>query len=172
MNQKMFRKMIFTRADAVLEILGYVFLLAAFSVAAVACATGVRIPEKFDDAGNIIKYGSPGILFLMPAMLLPCNLLFSLVLHLSNPNTWNRPIEPRPGREIVVYRDMVRMQTVIELLCGIYGLAFCLVKYRGIRGAMVPLSILLILGIIGDIAGMLAVAARHNRMKASGGTNG
>lgn len=164
MDKKLFRKLIFTKADAVLEILGYVFLLAALMIAVVACAIGDRIPEKFDEAGNIIKYGSPGILFLMPATLLFCNLWISMALHVFDPGAWNMPFTPRPGKEIRVYRDMVRMQTVLELMFGLYSVAFNFIQYRGLRGALVPLSGLLLLGIFGEIAVMLAVSARHNRM--------
>ncbi len=59
MDKKLFRKLIYTRVDAVLEILGYVFLLGSILIAVAACATGAQIVEKFDKAGNAIKYGSP-----------------------------------------------------------------------------------------------------------------
>lgn len=159
------RKMIYRKTDAALEIAGYICYVAAFLTAAYACVSGVRIPEKFDAAGNVIKYGSPGILFLMPAILLPCNLLFSLALHLIRPEVWNvsLPFAIRPVRIIVVYRDMVRMQTVLELLIGIFTVAFTFFLYLGMKEAVIPLAILFILGIAADIAGMIAVAARHNK---------
>lgn len=164
MDKKLFRKLIYTRVDAVLEILGYVFLLGSILIAVAACAAGTRIVEKFDKAGNVIKYGPPAILFLMPGSMLFCNLLFSLVIHLSNPGTWNMPFKPRPGREIAVYRDMVRMQTVIEMVFGLYSLAFNIIMYRGYGEAMTPISILFMVAVLGDIVVMLAVYVRHNRM--------
>lgn len=166
MDKKTFRKLIFTRVDAALEILGYALLLAAFIMAVVACAAGAGIPETFDEAGNIIKYSSPGILFLMPASMLICNLLFSLVLHVFDPSEFGRgmPFKLQPGREIRVYRDMVRMHTVLELLLGLYSLAFNVILYRGAQGAIMPLTGLWVLGVFGDIAVMLAVSARHNRL--------
>lgn len=163
MDKRVFRKLIYTRVDAVLEILGYVFLLGSVLIAVAACATGTRIVEKFDKAGNVIKYGPPGILFLMPGSMLFCNLLFSLVLHLSNPGAWNMPFKLRPGREIVVYRDMVRMNTVMELLFGCYTLAFNIIMYRGYGEAITPVTTLFILGVLGDIVVMLVISARHNR---------
>ena len=164
MDKKIFRKLVFTKADAVLEILGYVFLLGAFLIAAAGCAAGTQIAEKFDEAGNAIKYGSPGILFLMPGNMLFCNLLFSMVLHVFDMRAWNMPFKLRPGREIVVYRDTVRMQTVIQLLFGIYSLVFNVIMCRGLEKAMMPATWFLIVGILGDITVMLAMSVRHNRM--------
>lgn len=164
MDKRLLRKLIYTRVDAVLEILGYVFLLGSILIAVAACAAGTRVVEKFDKAGNVIKYGSPAIIFLMPAFMLFCNLLFSLVLHLSNPGTsWNMPFKPRPGREIVLYRDIVRMQTVMELLLGSYALGFNIILYRGYRDAMAPLTTVFTAAVLGDIVGMLVISARHNR---------
>lgn len=164
MDKKIFRKLIFTKVDAALEILGYVFLLGSVLIAVAACAAGTLIPEKFDEAGNVIKYASAGVLFVMPASLLPCNLIFSLVLHVSHPGVWNMPFKLQPGREIPVYRDMVRMQTVIELAFGLYSLGFNIILYRGFREVIVPLSILFMLMIFGDIGVMLVISARHNRV--------
>ncbi len=164
MDKRLLRKLIYTRVDAVLEILGYVFLLGSFLIAVAACATGTMVVEKFDKAGNVIKYGPPAILFLMPASMLFCNLLFSLVLHLSNPGTWwNMPFKPRPGREIVLYRDIVRMQTVMELLFGSYTLGFNIILYRGYGDAITPLTTVFTVAVLGDIVGMLVISARHNR---------
>lgn len=157
-------KLIFTKTDAVLEILGYLFYAAAFIVAAVACATGAEIPVRLDSAGNVLKYGSPGILFVLPAMMIFCNIIFTVVIHFIDPLAWSLPFTPRPGREIVVYRDMVRLLTVLELVLGIFTFTsdFCL--FRDIRRALMPLAILMVLAVFADIAAAIAVSARHNRM--------
>lgn len=158
------KKLIFTKTDAVLEILGYLFYAATFIVAAVACATVAEIPVRLDSAGNVLKYGSPGILFALPAMMIFCNIIFSLVIHFTDPQAWSMPFTPRPGREIAVYRDMVRMLTVLELLFGSFTFAFDFCLFRGIRRALMPLAILFVLAVFADIVVAIAVSARHNRI--------
>lgn len=157
-------KLIFTKTDAVLEILGYLFHAAAFIVAAVACATVAEIPVRLDSADNVLKYGSPGILFILPAMMIICNLIFSLVIHFVDPRAWSLPFAPRPGMEIAVYRDMVRLLTVLELLLGIFTFAFNFCQFRDIRRALMPLAILFVMAVFADIVVAIAVSARHNRM--------
>lgn len=159
------RKQIFTKTDAVLEIMGYLFHAAAFTVAAVACATVAEIPVRLDSDNNVLEYGSPGFLFVLPATMIVCNIIFSVVIHFVDPKVWNLPFTPRPGREIAVYRDMVRMLTVLELLFGGFTFAYNFCLFRDIRRALTPLTIFLVLGVFADIAAAIAVSARHNRKR-------
>lgn len=156
-------KLIFTKTDAVLEILGYLFYAAAFIVAAVACATVAEIPVRLDSADNVLKYGSPGILFVLPAMMIFCNIIFSVVIHFVDPKVWNLPFTPQPGKEIAVYRDMVRMLTVMELLFGVFTFAYDFCMFRDIRGAVNPLATLMVLAVLADIVVAIAVSAKHNK---------
>lgn len=157
-------KLIFTKMDAVLEILGYLFHAAAFIVAAVACATVAEIPVRLDSADNVLEYGSPGILFILPATMIVCNIIFSLVIHFVDPKEWSLPFTPRLGREIAVYHDMVRLLTVLELVLGIFTFSYNFCLFRDIRRALMPLTILMVLAVFADIAVAIAVSARHNRM--------
>lgn len=159
----MSKKLIFTKKIIVVEILGYVFCLAAFIVAAVACATVRQIPVKYDGAGNAIRYGSPGILFLVPSGILLCNALISLISHFAGIEVWNLPFTPRPGREILVYRDAAGMVMVLELLSGAFSFAVTCFMLQGSAGAVTPLSILFLLGLLADIVVFMVLAARHNK---------
>ncbi len=157
------RKLIFTRIHMVLEILGYVFLLAAFIVAIVACATGKELPWKFDAAGNITGYDSPGVLFMMPAALLFTNIILSLVMHFLPVNAWNVPFTIRPGREIAVYRDMTMMIVIMVLLFGIFSAASTFLLFRGLRTVAFTITWILVAALFADIIVMTALAAWHNR---------
>ncbi len=157
------RKLIFTRIHMVLEILGYVFLLAAFIVAIVACATGKEIPWKFDAAGNITGYDSPGVLFMMPAALLFTNIILSLVMHFLPVNAWNVPFTIRPGREIAVYRDMTMMIVIMVLLFGIFSAASTFLLFKNLGAVLFPATMIFLAAVFADIIVMTALAARHNK---------
>lgn len=157
------RKLIFTKVHIALEILGYVFFLGAFIVAVVACATVEEIPWKFDAAGNITRYGSPGALFILPAALLFTNVIMSLGMHFLPANVWNVPFTIRPGREIAVYRDMAMMIVIMVLLFGLFSAGFTFLLFKDLRAVLFPIPWILVAAVFADIIVMTALAARHNR---------
>ncbi|MGN0154131.1 MAG: DUF1648 domain-containing protein [Lachnospiraceae bacterium] len=104
-----------TKKHCAIEIISYVMLLASFIIAVVGM---VVLPEEiathFDGAGNVDGYGSPVVLIFLPIIMLLCNGVTSLILHLLPPDAWNTPCKIKPGQEIIVYRDMSSMLVWME----------------------------------------------------------
>ncbi|MCM1056928.1 MAG: hypothetical protein NC517_04900 [Firmicutes bacterium] len=157
------KKLILTKAILAMEILAFVFCLGAFIVAAAACAAHEQIPAKYDRTGNVIRYDSPGVLFLLPAVMLFTNVLFSLIVHFVRTESWNLPFTLRPGREPVVYRDTARMLIIMELLFGVTSFLGTLFSYLGSRRPINFLNGFLVLGMGADIIVSMVLAARHNK---------
>jgi len=158
------KRFIFTRTNIILEILGYVFCLGALIAAVVGVVTVDKLPTNYDAAGNVTRYGSPAILFVMPLAMLFANGLMSLCMHLMNPASWNMPFAVKQGREIAVYRDMVRMVMILEFLCGSYSFGFNLLMWKSLGGGILPVTVFFVAAVSLDIIVMLVVAARHNRI--------
>jgi len=157
------RKLIFTKIHIALEILGYAFFLGAFIVAIVACATVEEIPLRFDAAGNITGYGSPGALFMLPSILLVTNIILSLTVHFLPVNAWNVPFTIRTGREIAVYRDMTMMIVIMVLLFGLFSAALTFLLLKDLRAVLFLIPWILVAAVFADIIVMTALAAWHNR---------
>ena len=70
-----------------LEILSYVLLLVCFIIAIVGMATlPDEIPTHFTMSGEIDGYGSPGTLLILPIIMLICNGMTSLIMHVMPHN--------------------------------------------------------------------------------------
>ena len=81
-----------TKRHLVLEILSYVLLLVCFIIAIVGMATlPDEIPTHFTMSGEIDGYGSPGTLLILPIIMLICNGMTSLIMHVMPPTMWNTP---------------------------------------------------------------------------------
>ncbi len=120
-----------TKKHCIIEIVSYVLMLAAFIIAIVGM---VVLPEEiathFDGAGNVDGYGSPAVLIMLPIIMLVCNGVTSLILHLLPPDAWNTPCKIQPGQEVVVYRDMASMLVWMELQISAFTLFDTIMTYR------------------------------------------
>ena len=94
-----------------LEILSYVLLLVCFIIAIVGMATlPDEIPTHFTMSGEIDGYGSPGTLLILPIIMLICNGMTSLIMHVMPPTMWNTPSETaKCGQGITGYDIHDRM---------------------------------------------------------------
>ncbi len=120
-----------TKKHCVIEILSYVCLVASIIIAIVGMAIlPDEIATHFDGAGNIDGYGSPGVLLMLPLIMLFSNGVMSMVLHLMSPEAWNTPCKIEPGREVLVYRDVSSMITWMELEFGVFTLAMTIASWQ------------------------------------------
>ena len=156
-------KLIFTKIHIVLEILGYVLILAGFIVAVVGMASGEKFPMHYDFSGNATGSGSAATLFIMPALMLFTNLIMSASCHICKPGVWNLPFDIRPGREIPVLRAMTMMMAVLELLFGIFTFAFTMILYQRSGRLIMPLTGLFLAAMFADIIVMYITAYRRNK---------
>lgn len=99
-----------TKRHLVLEILSYVLLLVCFIIAIVGMATlPDEIPTHFTMSGEIDGYGSPGTLLILPIIMLICNGMTSLIMHVMPPTMWNTPSKLKPQNAVRALQDMISM---------------------------------------------------------------
>mgnify|MGYP002961954574 CR=1 FL=1 len=104
-----------TKRHLVLEILSYVLLLVCFIIAIVGMATlPDEIPTHFTMSGEIDGYGSPGTLLILPIIMLICNGMTSLIMHVMPPTMWNTPSKLKPQNAVRALQDMISMIEVIN----------------------------------------------------------
>ena len=105
-----------TKRHLVLEILSYVLLLVCFIIAIVGMATlPDEIPTHFTMSGEIDGYGSPGTLLILPIIMLICNGMTSLIMHVMPPTMWNTPSKLKPQNAVRALQDMISMIAWMEL---------------------------------------------------------
>jgi hypothetical protein len=89
------------------------------------------VPAHIDGAGNVTRYGSVGVVLLMPLILLPTILLLLAATHIFPLSMWNLPVKPKPGREVRLYRVSAYMVTLMNMETGIFSLVFTLAMGLG-----------------------------------------
>ncbi|MGN0438498.1 MAG: DUF1648 domain-containing protein [Lachnospiraceae bacterium] len=150
------------KSHVIAEIASYLFLLAAIVFAIVKiCTTDGQIPTHWDLNGEIDGYGSPVSLLIMPLIMFFANLTVSICIHLVSAESWNLPCKPKPGRELIIYSDMVWMmvwmQIVLALFTMIMTMAFT--NFPVFMGACVAMIILTFVILIAGII----IAVKHNK---------
>ena len=158
------RRLYITKAHTVLEILSYVFIVASFALAIYGINTlPDEIPTHFDFQGNIDGYGSPGSLLLLPIIMLITLGTVSLITHFVSPQFYNMPFKIKPGRELIIYKDVVWMMVGIEFMISLFTLAAVWSQFISSGTIIMIASIGLCVGIFALIIGVLIVMFRHNR---------
>lgn len=115
-----------------LEILSYVLLLVCFIIAIVGMATlPDEIPTHFTMSGEIDGYGSPGTLLILPIIMLICNGMTSLIMHVMPPTMWNTPSKLKPQNAVRALQDMISMIAWMELEISVFTLFLTISIYRG-----------------------------------------
>ena len=121
-----------TKRHLVLEILSYVLLLVCFIIAIVGMATlPDEIPTHFTMSGEIDGYGSPGTLLILPIIMLICNGMTSLIMHVMPPTMWNTPSKLKPQNAVRALQDMISMIAWMELEISVFTLFLTISIYRG-----------------------------------------
>ena len=121
-----------TKRHLVLEILSYVLLLVCFIIAIVGMATlPDEIPTHFTMSGEIDGYGSPGTLLMLPIIMLICNGMTSLIMHVMPPTMWNTPSKLKPQNAVRALQDMISMIAWMELEISVFTLFLTISIYRG-----------------------------------------
>lgn len=121
-----------TKRHLVLEILSYVLLLVCFIIAIVGMATlPDEIPTHFTMSGEIDGYGSPGTLLILPIIMLICNGMTSLLMHVMPPTMWNTPSKLKPQNAVRALQDMISMIAWMELEISVFTLFLTISIYRG-----------------------------------------
>ncbi|MGN0386468.1 MAG: DUF1648 domain-containing protein [Lachnospiraceae bacterium] len=155
-------KNILSRYHALIEILGFVLILASFAVAIAAMASGEMIPSHYDFAGNVTDYSKPGFLIMMPIVMLISNGSMSLILHFMSFSSWSMPVKVKPGRERAVYGCVGYMIAIMELLFGIFSLAFTLFSGAAMGKMLMPLSVFFVVALFADIIVCCVLAVKLN----------
>lgn len=153
-----------TKGHLVLEILSYVLLLVCFIIAIVGMATlPDEIPTHFTMSGKIDGYGSPGTLLMLPIIMLICNGMTSLIMHVMPPTMWNTPSKLKPQNAVRALQDIMSMISWIELEVSAFTLFFTICIYRGRDSGW--LSLVLFVGALTVTIIYYTVAfQRHNNM--------
>ena len=156
----------YTKVHMVFEILSFVMIVAALVVAAVGVITiDGDVPTHYDFKGNPDGYGSPATLLLMPiVMLLFGQLPISGIVHFLDASDWNMPFRVKPARQIRVYRDMMTMVILLELILAAITLFITVASFcQTMTGVGLATTLFIVLLAL-DIIVSLILAARHNRI--------
>lgn len=155
----------YTRFHMIMEILSWIFLLAALILAVVGCFTlEGPVPIHYDGRGNPDGYGSPASLLLMPIVMMFASGGVSAVGHFLDPSAWNMPFKVNYLRRHIVYRDMMSMLFMMELELAIFTLAFTLMSYFQNMHGIGLISVLFVVALMGTIVFWSVIAYRHNKM--------
>lgn len=153
-----------TKRHLVLEILSYVLLLVCFIIAIVGMATlPDEIPTHFTMSGEIDGYGSPGTLLILPIIMLICNGMTSLIMHVMPPTMWNTPSKLKPQNAVRALQDMISMIAWMELEISAFTLFSTISIYRGKDAGWA--SIILFVGALTvTIVYYIVAFQKHNNM--------
>ncbi len=151
-------------SHVIVEIAGYLFLLASIIFALIKAASiEGEIPTHYNLQGEIDGYGSPYTLLVLPLIMLPTFILLSLVVHLVSVRHWNMPFTVKPENAITVYSDMAMMIPIMQLLSGIYTL-FETILFADPNHGSLSITIVYVALLFIAIIVQLVLATRHNRM--------
>ena len=154
----------FTKGRIIFEIITYVILVVAvFYVLIFALQTKGEVPIRYDMKGNVSGYGSPWVLLFLPVSMIFTNGIISLVLHLVPVTAWNMHIKVNPGKEFIVYGDMIKMMLGCMMILSVYSLIETIFWALNIDQTLL-LSALMCISLFVDIIYYMVVSARHNRL--------
>lgn len=154
-----------TRLHLILEILAWVLLLVSLIIAVVGAVTMEGpIPIHFDGKGNPNSYGSPASLLLLPAIVIIALGSVSFIAHFLDPSVWNMPFKVNPLRKGIVYRDMMSMIFIMELLIAGLALFITMSIFFQRTGSVGWVTGIFVGVLFLDIIVWSAIAYRHNRM--------
>ena len=146
------------------ELIGFVTGIASLIVAIVMMGVIKHpIPVHYDWAGNVTKYGSVGIVIMMPVILLPTILILLAATHLFPLSMWSLPVKPKPGREVIIYRLSAYLVTLYTMLTGIYSLVSVIGMGLGLEGLVGKASIILCVLMILLAVVVIVLSVRANR---------
>ena len=112
------------------EALAWLVMAAAFAVAVYGTKTlPDRVAVHYDINGQADEYGSPATLFILPAIMLFCIALTSVIVHFISPQYWNMPFEVREQNRDKVYGSIRLMIYLIELETAVFTLWVTIIEY-------------------------------------------
>ncbi|SFB87972.1 hypothetical protein [Butyrivibrio sp. YAB3001] len=146
------------------EIIGVVTGVAALIVSIVMLFTIKEpVPVHYDLAGNVDKYGSIGTVIVLQVFLLPTIFILLAAIHLFPLSLWSLPVKPKPGREVLIYRDTAYLVTLYTLQTGVYSLLSTVFMGLGKTTLVGPLSIVLCVTMILTAVVMIVKSILDNR---------
>ena len=146
------------------ELIGFVTGIASLIVAIVMMGVIKHpIPVHYDWNGNVTKYGSVGIVILMPVILLPTILILLAATHLFPLTMWSLPVKPKPGREVIIYRLSAYLVTLYTMITGIYSLVSVLCMGLGWTWLFGKASIALCVSMLVIAVVVIVLSIRANK---------
>ena len=155
-------KSVLSTIHLMLELLSYVLLIASFAVAIPTMASGKEIPVHFDMVGNITEYGGPGILIVVPLVMLIINSSVSVMLHCFPFSSWNMPFKVKPQNQRRVYGCVGYMIVIMAVLMSIFSLVFTILVGTGVTKTVGIFTIFFSAAVIADIIISLVAAGILN----------
>ena len=154
----------YTKLHRILEITSWAICIAALAIAIIGIVTiDGEIPTHFDIRGNADAYGSPKSLLTTPLTIMIIGLgTITFVGHFMDPSTWNMPFKVNDDRKHLVYKDLMTMIFVLELIVAVACLYLTLVMYTGASGSMMFFTILGVIAVLFNIVYFSAMAKKHN----------
>lgn len=105
----------------IIEIISWVLYLGSlvFAIYKAANTEGL-IPVKFSATGEILRYGSPWTIVLMPVLMLFTGVVLSVVLHFLPASAWNMPVKVKPEKALKLYIAVAYMLALLNLEFAVF----------------------------------------------------
>lgn len=154
----------FTKGRIIFEIITYVILIAAILFTLIfALQTKGDVPIRYDKNGDVSGYGSAWVLMFLPITMTFTNGIISLVMHLVPVSAWNMHIKVNPGKEFIVYGDMIKMMLGCMMILSVFTLVETVFWALNIDETLL-LSGVMCVALAVDIIYYMVVSAKHNRI--------
>lgn len=106
-----------------MEIISFVAVAVAFGYAIYMYnAYSGEFVTHYNASGEADGFGSPGVLFIMPAIMLVVNALISLLAHFTPAESFNTPFKKNPKNLEGVMKYCMYTMTSVELIISLYML--------------------------------------------------
>ena len=146
----------------IVEIVSYVLILAAIIFGIImTCTIEGEVPTHWDMSGNVDAYGSPASMLILPIIMLITNILVSATVHFMPAKSWNMPFKPKPGRELIIFSDMVGMMVWMEFVIALFTLIMTIWFFNFVI-CMIG-TVALVVGIFAILIAGIVMAVKHNK---------
>lgn len=150
------------KSHLIVEIVSYVLILAAIIFGIImTCTIEGEVPTHWDMSGNVDGYGSPASMLILPIIMLFTNLLVSACIHIMPAKSWNMPCKPKPGRELIIFSDMVWMMVWMEFAIALFTLIMTIGFFKFVICMIATVA--LTVGIFAILIAGIVIAVKHNK---------
>ena len=158
------RKAYITVANYIFELLGFIgVIISAIYIFTVSRTVKEDIAVHYDMSGNADVFGSPQEFLMLPRIMFLMLLVLVVVNHFVPAKCWNMPMKVKEVNQVLVYRAMSMMSSIMCTLSGLYTLILSINMLNENSPAML-ITVLYVVALFADIIVWMVIAVKRNRI--------